>query len=475
MKKRVAVVLSLVAIVVIVVSTFVAIGSYQGASKKPFYVGVTYGGSSTTEAEQLIDKVKNYTNLFVVQSSPLQSNLTAMEEVCDYAVNSGLNIITYFSSSSNSNATSFLDTAQTRWGSHFLGVYYSDEPGGRMIDFGMPLYNASSGEWITKRTGFYSVNKNANGQYTAISFYDSGMIDLSVSNSDASQFYHTNYYPDGTVMYYASSGTGYSILYQPNGTVTDQYGNSVTDAGDISQFEPYPKLWDSRPIKTYADAAKLYVDTQQNSLASIRNQSSVKLFTSDYALDWYDYQGGYDVVLGELGWNQSTNQSIALVRGAADMQHKSWGAMITWESQSAPYMQSGDQIYNESRQAYESGATYVVVFNYSPNDNGTGLMQDEHFAALQKFWSDVVQNPQETNNARGQAAFVLPKDYGSGLRRPDDIIWGLWQPDNTSQQVWTALQASLSRYGSNLDIVYDDSTYPVAGAYSQVYYWNQTI
>jgi uncharacterized protein YxeA len=75
MKKCLAIVLSLGVIVAIVVSAFVAIQGYkpssdQVASKKPFYVGVTYCGASTTEAQQLIDKVKNYTNLFVLQSGP---------------------------------------------------------------------------------------------------------------------------------------------------------------------------------------------------------------------------------------------------------------------------------------------------------------------------------------------------------------------------------------------------------------------
>lgn len=108
-------------------------------------------------------------------------------------------------------------------------------------------------------------------------------------------------------------------------------------------------------------------------------------------------------------------------------------------------------------------------------NNGTGLFQGEHFAALQSFWTNVVQNSSETNNVKARNAIVLPNDYGWGMRNPNDNIWGLWQPDNRSQQVWNALQASLSKYGSKLDIVYDDSTYPVAGRYQQVYYWNQTI
>ena len=287
----------------------------------------------------------------------------------------------------------------------------------------------------------------------------------------------TAYYPNGTITYVSTNGnvTNEALTYQPNGTVQDQNGTIVTDQGNISQFETYQEVWDSRPLQNYTDAATLYVANQQAILSHIGNQSSVNLFTSDYALDWFDYLGGYDVVLGQLGWNQSTTQNIALVRGAADMQNKSWGVMITWESLLAPYLQSGDEMYNEMRQAYESGAEYVVVFNYSPNGNGTGLLQDEHFAALQKFWTDVVQNPKDTNNVKAQDALVLPQNYGWGMRNPNDNIWGIWQVDNNSQQVWTTLQACLEKYGSKLDIVYDDSAYPVEGRYQHVYYWNQTI
>ena len=56
----------------------------------------------------------------------------------------------------------------------------------------------------------------------------------------------------------------------------------------------------------------------------------------------------------------------------------------------------------------------------------------------------------------------------------NDTIWGLWKPDGTSQQIWTQLQNKLAQYGSKLDIVYDDTAYPVTGKYSQIYYWNQS-
>ena len=123
MKKRLTIILAAVIIAVIAISAFAAIQSLTPpaamnppVAKKPFYVGITYGGSSVAEAEQLIDKVKGYTNLFVVQSDYMQHNLTGMEQVCDYAVNVGLYVITYFGSYSykQSAASSFLTTAQTR-------------------------------------------------------------------------------------------------------------------------------------------------------------------------------------------------------------------------------------------------------------------------------------------------------------------------------------------------------------------------
>jgi hypothetical protein len=306
----------------------------------------------------------------------------------------------------------------------------------------------------------------------------------------STSFYPLTYEPDGSVLnetgQAATNGADGNPIIGNTERVFTSYPNStylplismvqvVTNPGNISQFKPYQEVWDLYPLKNYTEAANVFQSTVQHNLNLVGNKSDVQLFTADYGLDWFDYKGGYDVVLGELGWNQSTTQNIALVRGAADMQGKSWGTMIDWQYLSPITLQSGDQMYSEMKQSYESGAEYVVVFNYSPSNNGTGLLQDENFAAMQKFWADVVQNPKETNNVKAEDALVLPNDYGWGMRNPGDNIWGLWPADNYSQQVWTTLQASLSKYGSKLDIVYDDPAYPTAGRYQHVVYWNQTI
>jgi hypothetical protein len=59
-----------VALIILTISTsfFVSESRAQGASGEKVYVGVTFGGTTVQEAKQLIDKVKSYSNLFVIAS-----------------------------------------------------------------------------------------------------------------------------------------------------------------------------------------------------------------------------------------------------------------------------------------------------------------------------------------------------------------------------------------------------------------------
>ncbi|MCW4008317.1 MAG: hypothetical protein NWF09_06515 [Candidatus Bathyarchaeota archaeon] len=465
--------------------------------QKPFHVGVTFGGSTAAEAKQLIDRVKDYTNLFVVQSGPLQMDIpqlenTELEKICDCAVEAGLDIIIYvgaFEIQANTTVA-FINAAQERWGSHFLGLYYGDEPGGKMLDDVGRLDNIPNLGNVTKDQRGVTI-RQTNGSIEIVRQFDF-FGQISLSYSDSVSYNMTTYFPDGTITVFK----GYAdydyhfencefLVYLPNGTVTLQRGllpsspSVVTDRGDISQFEPYQKVWDSRPFQTMDDmpaVATSYVKTQQAIIDRIHNQVDVKLFTSDYALYWWDYLSGYDVVLAQLGWNNTVAQEIGLVRGAANLQGKSWGVILTWKYKEPPYLASGEEIYSQMRTAYECGAEYVVVFNYAENMTGPyGILQLEHFDALERFWRDVVQNPFVWHGTvKAEVALVLPKDYGWGMRNPQDTIWGLWSPDSAAEQIWTQLQSKLQQYGSKLDIVYDNPAYPVAGKYPEIIYWNQT-
>jgi hypothetical protein len=203
---------------------------------------------------------------------------------------------------------------------------------------------------------------------------------------------------------------------------------------------------------------------------------NITSITSDYALYWFDYIGGYDTLFAQLGWNASVNEQIALLRGAATMQNKEWGVIITWQYTQPPYLDTGANIYSQMEAAYNAGAKYITIFDYPYNstDNPYGVMTEGHFEALEQLYNQVVTKSIPTS-AHAQATLVLPNNYGFGMRSPTDKIWGFWGPDEKSPIIWNATQTLLNRYGLGLDIIYDDPAFPIQGNYSKVYYWNQTI
>jgi hypothetical protein len=181
---------------------------------------------------------------------------------------------------------------------------------------------------------------------------------------------------------------------------------------------------------------------------------------------------GYDVVLAQFGWNHSRIQDIALIRGAAKLQNKEWGTIVTWTFSEPPYLDNGEKLYDDLMIAYNNGAKYFVVFNY-PQLNEYGILTDEHFLAIERFW-DKIQDNSEHSPIIADTALVLPENYGYGLRRVDDTIWGLWEADEKSFQIWNITRKLLNNYGTNLDIVYDDSNFSIE-EYSRIFYWNSTI
>src|SRR3990170_5955088 len=66
------------------------------ASKENLFFGVSFGLNTTSEAKLLIDKVKGYTNLFVINSWAISINETALNEICEYAVKADLEFVVYF-------------------------------------------------------------------------------------------------------------------------------------------------------------------------------------------------------------------------------------------------------------------------------------------------------------------------------------------------------------------------------------------
>jgi len=486
MKKVYALFLIVSLLFVSVVTFAIVYNSPQAKPEaKPFYVGVTYCGNSTEEAKQLIDKVKDYTNLFVLQSGEIQQYPQQITEICDYAASSDMYFIVYFGFARTIYLNEWLETTYGRWGDKFLGIYYSDELGGKLLDFEAKLGTPETGSFVFSKCKNGAISGFSVDENSTASYWVDGRIELIIF--EPSELFSLNqttvqYYPNGTIT--ATRTIDYGVRRLENSSESEfgtiHFGNtSSIESIPLENYTAtysYEELWALNPFKTYDDVAEGFVYYYCNCVdKNAHGEKNVTAFTSDYALYWWDYQIGYDVILAQLGWNHTLTQDIALVRGAARLHNKDWGAIITWKYNNPPYLDSGEAIYEQMVMAYDAGATYVVIFNYAEDMVGSyGTLQPEHFEALEQFWN-TVQNQEITHGGtQAEAGLVLPQNYGWGMRNSDDTIWGLWRPDEKSLQIWQLSRSLLEQYGLGLDIVYTDSAFPVEGVYPQVYYWNQT-
>jgi hypothetical protein len=230
--------------------------------------------------------------------------------------------------------------------------------------------------------------------------------------------------------------------------------------------------WGVYGASSYEEAEKQYVNLVSRYLSSFsRNAGTTPFFTSDYALYWYDYEAGYSTIFAEFGWNYSRQINTALCRGAAMVNNKDWGVMITWTYTVPPYIESGPELYNDMVLAYESGAKYIVVFD-SNEDWTAGILQSEHFEAMEQFWQYVQNNPRKITQASERVAYVLPDYYAYGFRGPDDKIWGIWEADSIAYDLSMGVGFMLQQYGDNLDIVHENGQPANSYGYSAVVYWN---
>ena len=367
--------LTVALISVIPVSLFVAVDWFDdGRQSIPeFFVGVEFAYGDISDLKDLVDKVKNYTNLFVVGSLEISFNETLLSETCDYVYDVGLSFILLFTNSIKYKyyyPYVWIIKARQKYGDRFLGAYYWDEPGGNQLDNGVS-----------------------------------------------------------------------KLIFE---------------------------------AKNYTDAAKAYVEYLHSHLEYYL-YSGARAFTADYGLYWFDYEAGYDVVLCEFGWNHSRQLNVALCRGAASVQNKDWGVMVTWTYNDAPYIESGDELYNDLILAYNAGAKYVVIFNY-PKISQYGILTEEHFDALKKFWDHINRKPEKRGAIKGEVAYVLPRDYGFGFRSSSETIWGLWNADEWSEKIWNDVSDLLNDYGCHLDIVYSDTEFnnAIKSRYNKLIFWNET-
>ena len=367
--------LTLALVVIVLFSLFAALVWLDVPSENPeFYVGVevAYKNANVSDVRDMVDKVRNYTNLFVIGSIELTYSETALDESCDYIYNSGLKIIVLFTNVTNYNfnVLDWLNSTQKKYGDSFLGLYRYDEPGGDQLE---------------------------NQEFRF------------VKNTTT----------------YSETASNFTYILQKH---LDYYLKDVD-----------------------------------------------RIFTADYGLYWWDYKTDYTAIFAEFVGNQSRQRHIALCRGAAQAHEKNWGAIVTWKYDSAPYLEDGNELYEDLKLAYDNGAKYMIVFNY-PKIGPYGTLNEEHFDALKKFWEYSHSNPQNFGSTKVNIVYILPEDYGFGLRSAEDTIWGLFPADELSSKVWDDVNKLISKYGAEFDILCDEIEFQaVRNRYSKVIFWNEII
>jgi hypothetical protein len=357
-----------------------------------FLVGVEYAiaNHSVEDCKALVDRVKNFTNLFVIDSLGITLDLNNLNEVCDYVYDAGLFFVVFFISPVEEEDSQlvfrpnfyphlWVVDAKEKYGNKFLGVYTLDEPGGNQLD-----------------SGTFQLVEEAKDQTEAAELF----VDM--------LYFHIEYF--------------------------------------------------------------LYA----------RECEGITVITSEYGLYWYDYKGGYDAVLVEFAWNHSRPLNVALCRGAANVQNREWGVMVTWTYNGPPYIVSGDELYDDLTVAYHNGAKYTVIFDHPDTEySDYGILTEEHFDALEEFWNYINDNPRKHGTVKGEAVYVLPENFGFGFRRAEDNIWGLWSADTDErvEKIWGDVNQLVEEYGFSLDIVYSDPEFnaDLQRHYDTVFFWNETL
>jgi hypothetical protein len=451
MRRVLAVSAILIITIVLVAALLVNYSSFKSA--EVVYVGVAYCGNSVEGGKLLIDKVKGYTNLFVLQSGTLQRDFPSVDALGDYAVSAGMYFLPYFGHYIEPAFSTWLETAKQKWGNRFLGVYYGDEPGGKMLDGAVEFKDATTGDSIRKTEYGDIVVEKTDG--VVIHYELNGAVHLFLPSSNS------------------TTGTEIYATFYPNGTIKIDEPATGIQISSLPSYANYANLMSLRPFKDTNETAERFIARDQYNVEYLSNLTTV--FTSDYALYWFDYLSGYDVMLAHMGWNLTVAQQIALVRGAARLQNKTWGIVITWKYNVPPYLDNGTEILSQLRAGYECGAKYFILFDYyEDNGNPYGTMKDEHFQALESFWNSVVKNPAVAHGSvKADSVLVLPHDYGWGMRWQEDKIWGIFKADDKAPQIWDLLQTALRNHDLKTDIVYGDADFALPLDYQYVYYWNQ--
>ncbi len=141
MHNKATVILSVVLVAILAISIFLGFETVnQEQLSHRFFLGVemAYANATFNDVKELVDKVKDYTNLFVIGSPEISLNQSLLNMTCDYIYNAGLHFIVLFTDTTQYSLDNlpfeWIPIAKQKYGDKFWAVYRFDEPGGRVLD-----------------------------------------------------------------------------------------------------------------------------------------------------------------------------------------------------------------------------------------------------------------------------------------------------------------------------------------------------
>jgi len=154
-------------IALVFASLFVTVELISNRQYPEFFVGVEFAYSgNVSDLKDLVDKMKNYTNLLVIGALEISFNQTALDEACDYIYDAGFHFIVLFTNSQmySYNIFVWMEEAKQKYGAMFLGVYRYDEPGGNQLDHG-------SSTLVKNATSYADAAANYTGNFRSLIKY----------------------------------------------------------------------------------------------------------------------------------------------------------------------------------------------------------------------------------------------------------------------------------------------------------------
>jgi hypothetical protein len=324
-------------LVLVVATPFLAIWNISRNSVPDFFVGVEYAfdNKSVEDVKALVDRTKGFTNLFVIGSFGITSDVIKLNEVCDYIYDSGLYFFVFFISPigdqlqfrynfwphlwiSDSQAYSVYMVNLRAHVEYYTDISRYEDITTLTADYGLYWYDYNVGyDVILTEFGWnHSRQLHVGLCRGAAKMMDKpwGMIETWTYNNEPYMTSAEELYQDMVIAY--ENGAKYIVIFDYPQTTFSDYGILTDD-----HFAAMEDFWDyihDYPNRHGAEKSSVAYVLPENFGYGFRNDHD-KLWGLDLNMDAADMWGTMNAtMLGEKVWND-VNQLLSVYGSRLDI------------------------------------------------------------------------------------------------------------------------------------------------------------